>query len=164
MTTDSFKERFLPLNTMLYSVAFRLLGDRYEAEDAVQCLYMKLWERKDEIKDCGRDAAFALKILRNICCDRWRAMQIRGSIESEPPEYILDDTQYDRLEYGDAKKCVDNFLEQQPPAHATIMRMRMRGCTMDEIEAVTQLSQMNIRTILSRMRKKFREYYNSKMI
>ena len=56
MTRTDFKTRFLPLHKELYRVALRMLGESNEAEDAVQNLYLRLWERKDELKDfaeCG---------------------------------------------------------------------------------------------------------------
>ena len=53
MTHTEFKRRFLPLQKMLYREAFRMLCDSFEAEDAVQNLYLKLWERKDELKNIG---------------------------------------------------------------------------------------------------------------
>lgn len=40
------------------------------------------------------------------------------------------------------------------------MKMSMNGCGIEEIECITGLSQTNIRVILSRLRRKFREYYN----
>ncbi|MBE6296194.1 MAG: hypothetical protein E7086_06805 [Bacteroidales bacterium] len=35
---------------MLYREAYRMLCDSFEAEDAVQNLYLRLWERKEELK------------------------------------------------------------------------------------------------------------------
>ena len=51
MTNTEFKKRFLPLHKELYSMAMRMLGDSCEAEDAVQNLYMKLWERRYTLYD-----------------------------------------------------------------------------------------------------------------
>ena len=51
MTHAEFKRRFLPLQNLLYREAYRMLCDSFEAEDAVQNLYLRLWERKDELKD-----------------------------------------------------------------------------------------------------------------
>ena len=41
----------MPLQKTLYREAFKMLCDCYEAEDAVQNLYLKLWERKEELKN-----------------------------------------------------------------------------------------------------------------
>ena len=47
MTHEEFKRRFMPLQQMLYREAYRMLCDRFEAEDAVQNLYVRLWEQKE---------------------------------------------------------------------------------------------------------------------
>ena len=39
----------MPLQQMLYREAYRMLGDSFEAEDAVQNLYVKLWEKKEQL-------------------------------------------------------------------------------------------------------------------
>jgi RNA polymerase sigma-70 factor (ECF subfamily) len=38
--------------------------------------------------------------------------------------------------------------------------MKMNGCTFEEIEKVTGLQQTNMRVIISRVRKRFREFYD----
>ena len=47
MTHEEFKRQFMPLQQMLYREAYRMLCDRFEAEDAVQNLYVRLWEQKE---------------------------------------------------------------------------------------------------------------------
>ena len=42
MRTESFREKFLPLNDILYKVAFYILESEADARDAVQELYLKL--------------------------------------------------------------------------------------------------------------------------
>lgn len=40
------------------------------------------------------------------------------------------------------------------------MRLKIQGCTYEEIEDLTGLSAVNIRTIISRVRKLIRKHYN----
>ena len=49
-----------------------MLCDRFEAEDAVQNLYVKLWERREELNSLVSPEAYCRTMLRNICIDRWR--------------------------------------------------------------------------------------------
>ena len=51
MDSKLFKEEYLPLHNELYSQAIKMLGNREEAEDAVQSLYLKLWERRNELRN-----------------------------------------------------------------------------------------------------------------
>lgn len=159
MTHTEFKSRFLPLQKMLYREAFRMLCDKFEAEDAVQNLYLKLWERKDELNDIAVPEAYCRALLKNICIDRWRVIM---SIE-EVREMSADDVAGNsppEIERIEADECLEKFFAGLPHLHSRVMKMRMNGCDFDEIENVTGLSQVNIRVIVSRIRKKFREFYD----
>ena len=37
------------MQSMLYREAYKVLGDAFEAEDAVQNMYVRLWEQKEEL-------------------------------------------------------------------------------------------------------------------
>lgn len=159
MTTDSFKKRFLPFSTMLLRVALQMLGNRCEAEDAVQSVYMKLWERRSLITDCGKDEALCVIILKNIIRDRWHSMHTRCESEEPPPD-IVDESVFDNLEYADTRQYINAIIERLPQKQKEVMRLKIQGCTYEEIEDLTGLSAVNIRTIISRVRKLIRKHYN----
>ena len=161
MTHAEFKRRFLPLQKMLYREAYRMLCDSFEAEDAVQNLYLRLWERKEELKNIVATEAYCRKLLRNICIDRWQAMRMHDDVSELPTDNIVVDSPPD-IERREADECLEKFLAGLPEQHCRVMRMRMNGCSFEEIESVTGLSSVNIRVIISRIRKKFRQYYINK--
>ena len=49
MTHQEFKARFLPCHKKMYYIAFRYLGNEYDAEDMVQNTYLKLWEKRESL-------------------------------------------------------------------------------------------------------------------
>ena len=57
---------------LFYRVAFHLLESREEAEDAVQELYLKLYESKHRLMAVSEPLAYGISVLRNICIDRIR--------------------------------------------------------------------------------------------
>ncbi|MBQ3244137.1 MAG: sigma-70 family RNA polymerase sigma factor [Bacteroidaceae bacterium] len=160
MTHAEFKRRFLPLQKMLYREAYRMLCDSFEAEDAVQNLYLRLWERKEELKNIVATEAYCRKLLRNICIDRWRVIRTHDDIGEMQADNIVVDSPPD-IERREAGECLEKFLAALPEQQRRVMQMRMNGCGFDEIESVTGLSQVNIRVIVSRVRKKFREFYDN---
>ena len=58
----------------LFSLALRMLGDRTEAEEALQDAFVRMW-RHAAAYDAGKSRPFtwAVTILRRICIDRLRA-------------------------------------------------------------------------------------------
>ena len=160
MTHDEFKKRFMPLQQMLYREAYRMLCDRFDAEDAVQNLYMRLWEKKDELKNVVAIEVYLRTLLRNICIDRWRQLRARDGDEQMHPDEIAIYTPPE-TDKKETEECLQHFLSGLPQVHRKIMQMKMNGCTLEEIEKVTGLQQTNIRVIISRVRKRFREFYNN---
>lgn len=135
-----------------------MLCDSFEAEDAVQNLYLKLWEKRRELDTVIAPEAYSRTLLKNICIDRWRAMRNHDEVGELPADEIAADSPPD-IERREADECLEKFLAGLPQQHSRVMQMRMNGCSFEEIESVTELSQVNIRVIISRIRKKFREEY-----
>ena len=150
----------MPLQQMLYREAYRMLCDRFEAEDAVQNLYMKLWEKKDELKNLVAPEAYCRTLLRNICIDRWRQLRAHDDDEEIEADGILLYTPPE-TDKKEAEECLQHFLAALPGVQQKIIGMMMNGCTFEEIEKVTGLQQTNIRVIISRVRKRFREFYDN---
>ena len=148
----------MPLQEMLYREAYRMLCDKFEAEDAVQNLYLRLWERKKELKNIVATEPYCRKLMRNICIDRWRVIRTHDDIGEIQADNIVVDSPPD-IERREAGECLEKFLAALSEQQRRVMQMRMNGCGFDEIESVTGLSQVNIRVIVSRVRKKFREFH-----
>ena len=145
---------------MLFREAYRLLCDKFEAEDAVQNLYMKLWEQCGELKELVSPEAYCKKVLKNICIDRWRHMKMREEDVLVNDEILACDNPPD-VEVRESERCIEDFIRRLPDLQRRVMEMRMQGCDFGEIESVTGLSAVNIRVIVSRVRKRIRELYNN---
>ena len=158
MTAEQFKERFVKLYPKLFAVAMANIGNREEAKDAMQSLYMKLWEKRCELSVVDNDVGYCRTMLVNICRDRWRSMALEPEWVSADKEIF--DEGLSELEYDDLKEKIERFVATLPDRQRRIMTMRMHGATTDEIIEATGLSVENIRTILSRTRQVVRDYYN----
>ena len=135
-----------------------MLCDSFEAEDAVQNLYLRLWERKEELKNIVATEPYCRKLLRNICIDSWRVTRTHDDIGEIQADNIVVDSPPD-IERREAGECLEKFLAALPEQQQRVMRMKMQGCSFEEIAEVTGLSDVNVRVIISRIRKKFKESY-----
>ena len=144
----------MPLQQKLYREAYRMLCDQFEAEDAVQNLYLRLWEQREQLDTLIAPEAYCLKILRNICIDRWRVIRQRdeGTLDDE---MLVADAPPD----NDTKDFIEHFLAVLPNEHRRVMQMHMQGMPYDEIATLVGLSEGNIRVIISRIRKRFRDSF-----
>lgn len=158
MTHDEFKRRFLPLQSLLFRDAMRILCDRFEAEDAVQNLYMRLWKKRVELQNLISPDGYCRMALRNICIDRLRG--IVDSAGSVADDIQVPDETKTPFEIEDEQHCIQIYLSGLPPQQRKVVQLRMSGHNYEEIEALTGLSAVNVRVIITRLRKKFRKYYN----
>ena len=155
MTAENFKRHFLPLKNKLYDTALKKLGNPAEAEDAVQTLFLKLWQQRDKLDDIKNHEHYCLTSLRNICIDRWRQVQRYETCEDISD--IVDEV-YEQPEEHDTPS-IEEMIAKLPETQQRILTMHLLGCTNAEIEELTGMSPTTIRTTLSRARKRLRIIY-----
>lgn len=66
----------------LYRMAFRLIGDRHEAEDVVQETFRSAWTSRERYESGRGDRAWLASILRRRVVDRWRRRPREGMVTS----------------------------------------------------------------------------------
>ena len=161
MNTEEFKQRFLPLHALMYRTAFRMTGNALDAEDMVQEAYLKLWERRDKLKQVSHVEAYCTSLLRNLCVDAFRKRHFEE--EERPPEELPltdDDNAATVVEREDEANQLINLIGQLPEGQRTVMTLHdVEGCSYEEIEEATGFTAVNIRVMLSRARKKIREQF-----
>jgi RNA polymerase sigma-70 factor (ECF subfamily) len=73
MKQQAFLDKINPVKDKMYRLALRLLVSKEAAEDATQEVILKLWNRKQKIKDYTNIEAFAMTITKNHCLDELKA-------------------------------------------------------------------------------------------
>lgn len=76
MHLEYFTKHVLPLKDKLYRFARCYLRDPGMAEDVVQDVFLKLWGKKDELKQIHNIEAWSITITRNLLMDRLRSNRI----------------------------------------------------------------------------------------
>ena len=69
---DQFDRWVRDHEEILYSVAYRLLGNQHDAEDVVQDAYRSAWTSRHLFDPARSERAWLLAILRRRAADRWR--------------------------------------------------------------------------------------------
>ena len=72
MTTKQFTDIYLTFGGLLYKVAFYILESRADAEDAVQDLYIRLWNSRDSLENVRNPKSYCVTLMKHLCIDRIR--------------------------------------------------------------------------------------------
>ena len=156
MTDAAFHTVWIPLQERFYRVAYYLLEDRADALDAVQDLYVKLWNRRDSLDLIQNPGAYGALLVRNLCIDRIRRLTPAEALPDDLPGREPPDEELIRKEsLGTLLRAMDTL----PDSQRNLMNLHiLQGKSYDEIAALTGLSPLNIRVQVSLARKKLKQY------
>lgn len=159
MTAETFKQVFLPYHQKLFRIAYRLVGNAECAEDMLQDVFVKLWEKREQLALVTNPEAFAIVTLRNTCLDHLRKQKENVSFFEQ--DIAETDSLPDQIEYQDEAQKVKQYLTLLPHSQQVVMKLKhWEGFTDEEIEQSTGYSQGNIRVLLSRGRTAIRTHFN----
>ena len=160
MNSDEFKKLVLPYGKKLFHFARLILKDEYAAQDAVQEVYIKLWNMRKELLKINNIEAFAIKITRNWCLDRLKKKNplLIDNYSTGFDQQKDAHEPYKMLERDEKIRNLYAIMETLPEQQRMLIRLRdIDGYEFDEISEITNLNEVTIRVNLSRARKKIRE-------
>lgn len=156
MKPSEFNHIVLPMRNELLSYALSVTGSADNAEDLVQEVMLRLWNKREQLEAEDKLKSLAITMIHNLFLDQQR----HESHTATMPEQI-DIAVNDRsAELRDEARLIRNIVDQLPPLQQQIFRMKeIEGYTAEEIMQITGCSADNLRRNLSRARTKIRETY-----
>ena len=147
----------MPLKNRLFRIAFRLLSNREEAEDAVQEVYIKLWQSREKLSEYKTITGFAITVTKNYCIDLLRKKKatfseiyddaLEGSTPT-PEKQVLNKELYGQIEY---------LISKLPESQKLAIQLRdIEGMEMKEIADIMKIKVGHLRVLLSRARAEVR--------
>ena len=163
MDAREFKQRFMPHYKLLYRVAYYLTGNAQDAEDLLQDMYLKLWQKRENLKEEADTQAYLVTMMKNLFVDQRRHKRLDASEDIEahasPPDELSLDEQ---IGSQDEVQQVEGLIRQLSERDAKIIQMHlMEDRSYEEIESDTGLSQGNIRIIVMRAKKKLKQQFQN---
>lgn len=160
MELETFKITVLPLRERLLHISVKLIEDRFDAEDIVQEVFLKLWRIRGQLDGYRSVEALAVTMTKNLTLDK---IKLRKQTVDESELLRLDSGTRDPsevLEQQDAVDCVRKLIGKLPTLQQTIIRMKdVEGYELAEIAEITGTQIESVRSNLSRARKRVREEY-----
>lgn len=161
MELQEFKTKVLPVKDRLYRIALNMLRSVHEAEDTLQDVMVKLWDKRQQLDAYRSVEALAVTITKNHCLDKLKSKKHKNQLDVQEME--LDSgftTPYRKVELSDSMRVMERAFQSLPDQQRLLISLRdVEGYSYEEIAEQTGLEVNNIRVGLSRARKKARELY-----
>ena len=156
MDSTQFNNQIVTLSDKFFRLAKSILRNTDSAQDAVQDLIVKLWEKRSKLDEVENIQAFCMKTMRNLCLDFIRKQHDEQEL---PPETEYSELNpHQQIEQKDLIFRVKMLIDNLPELQRTIIRMRdVEGMEISEIAFITSTTENAVTVNLSRARQKIRE-------
>lgn len=155
----SFLNDILPLKNRLFRLALRITLDRAEAEDVVQEVLIRVWDKRSEWKQLESVEAYCLAVTRNLAIDRSeqknaQTVELAGNMEQPdssagPHEQLVNE---ERIAW------IHRLINRLPEKQRLAMQLRdIEGKNYKEIAAALGQTEEQVKVNLFRGRQKVRQ-------
>lgn len=143
----AFEAAYRDYGARLKSMAYNLLGNQQDAEDAVQEAFLKAYRAQAEFRTGAAVHTWIFRILVNVCLDEGRRRQRRPVVEAGVELA-------GRAESPDLRMALRHALDLLPDRQRAVFLMAsVEGLPHADIAAILEISESNSRTLLLEARR-----------
>ena len=155
----SFRDDVLPLKDKIFRLALRITLSRAEAEDIVQDVLIKVWNRRDDLAEVDSIEAYSLTVCRNLSLDRLQRKENDNVNLDDAPPTEADDAPPDlQMIRNERIDNIKRLIERLPIPQRAAMQLRdMEGKTYKEISAITGQTEEQVKVNIFRARQDIRK-------
>ena len=161
---EDFRSILTEYQDRVYTQACRMLGNREEAQEAVQDIFMRVYRSLDSFRGDSKLSTWIFRITANVCISRLRKKQLDMSSLDEPAEAgsrpvteTIADDQPDpgqQMERDETAELVRQQVRRLPPNWAQAIGLyHFEGMSYEEIAEVMQIPRATVATYILRGKK-----------
>jgi len=148
----------------VYNQAYRMLGNREEAEEATQDVFLRIYRSLDEFRGESKLSSWIFRITANVCISRLRKKQIEVASLDEPvvsgektmAEVIPDNRPgpAEQLESQEMAETVRAQVRRLPPDWAQAISLHhFQGMSYEEVAEAMCIPRATVATYILRGRR-----------
>jgi RNA polymerase sigma-70 factor (ECF subfamily) len=149
-----------------FKVAFRMLGDEFQAKDVVQESMITIWESIKKIKSADSYKTWLYRIVVNKCYDQLRKRKRNPEFNADEKTWTLisnkiTEEPFIEMENRETAKIINLLTEKlSPKQKAVFVLSDLEEMSNEEISSITGMSRANIKSNLHYARRKIGELIN----
>ena len=154
MTHEIFKNTVFCLKDEMYRFAKRFVISSDEAEDVVQDLMMKFWQKKEELCNFGNLKSYAMKSVKNECLNRLKHEDVKLGFA----DFQKHRSEIHEVESNNMKEQIIGFINELPEKQKAVIHLKdVEDFDVAEISEILEMEQNAVRVNLMRARQKVKE-------
>jgi RNA polymerase sigma-70 factor (ECF subfamily) len=152
---SAFADLVTRYQSAVYNMAYRMLGDPTEAEDAAQEVFVRAWNQLKTFQIERRFSTWLLSIASHHCIDMLRRRKPTAPIDDVALFLPSDAPEPDELALqGEQREMVQRLLQTLPEKYRIVTVLRYyNDLSYDEIARTTGLTESAVKTQLHRARR-----------
>jgi len=158
MTKEQFTSVIFPLQQKLYRYALSIVYDTALAEDIVQEVFLKLWNKREGLAAIQNIEAWCIRLTRNAAYDKLKASSRKvEQLDSIAYSFVANSFPDREAENADLIQSIKDLLQDLPEKQQEIFRLReLLGYSNAEIEEILALDRNQVKVNLFRARQKIK--------
>ena len=124
------------------------------AEDVVQDLMMKFWQKKEELANFGNLKSYALKSVKNECLNRLKHHDVKLGFA----DFQMHRSELYQVDTNNLKEQIIGFINQLPEKQKAVIHLKdVEEYEVSEISEMLEMEENAVRVNLMRARQKVKE-------
>lgn len=171
---QAFAEIVALYQDKLYLMAFRMLGNRQEAEDVTQEAFLRVYRNLDRYDEGLKFSTWIYRIATNLCIDRLRKRKATYSLDAESVDHegldgyaVIpsdDRTPESEMLLTETQRIVREAIETLPAKYKSVMVLRyLHDLSLQEIGEVLDMPVTTVKTRVHRGREFLRKKLERKL-
>lgn len=155
----AFNELFQIYGNRIFRFALGYLKSEPDAEELVQDVFMKIWEKRSELKENLSFKAYIFTIAFNIIRKHFVKKALTTKYFEQQVIEDIDLTTIQNIDFQSTKKAIDHLVDQLPPRRKEVfIKSRYEGCSIKEIAEELGTSPKTVENQLGEALKFIREH------
>lgn len=154
MTQEKFRDTVFVLKDEMFRFARKLVISNDEAQDVVQDLMMKFWQKKDQLSNYENLKAFVMKSVKNECLNRLKHDKVKMNFAAMQ----LHQNNFYQPEVNNLKEEIIKLIAMLPEKQKMVIHLKdVEEYEIAEISKILEIEENAVRVNLMRARQKIKE-------